>query len=375
MTTKSRTYHDISYVETDTETIVNTLIQGYEKIAGRTLYPADPARLFILWVADIIVQERVNIDFSAKQNIPRYAEGEYLDSLAELFKGAERLEPEKARTTLQYTLSIPLEVATTIPAGTRATPDGEIVFATLEDLTIPAGQRTGSVEAECQIEGENGNGFIPGQINQPIDVFPYYESVENITESAGGADRESDAAFYERMRESVETYSTAGPLGGYEYFAKSASALIADVKATSPKPGEVDVRVLLTGGELPGEEILKEVLDILNADKVRPLTDHVTVAAPETVPYDIDFTYWTQEGGAVSDDKVAENIAAAVRTFKEWQGAKMGRDVNPSYLISLLMQAGAKRVKVRSPVDTVVPDNAVAVIGETAVVNGGAENE
>ena len=90
MTTKSRTYPDISYVETDTETIVNALIQGYEKIAGRTLYPADPARLFILWVADIIVQERVNIDFSAKQNIPRYAEGEYLDSLAELFKGAER---------------------------------------------------------------------------------------------------------------------------------------------------------------------------------------------------------------------------------------------------------------------------------------------
>ena len=41
MTTKSRTYPDISYVETDTETIVNTLIQGYEKIAGRTLYPAD----------------------------------------------------------------------------------------------------------------------------------------------------------------------------------------------------------------------------------------------------------------------------------------------------------------------------------------------
>ena len=139
---------------------MNALIQGYEKIAGRTLYPADPARLFILWVADIIVQERVNIDFSAKQNIPRYAEGEYLDSLAELFKGAERLEPEKARTTLQYTLSVPLEVATTVPAGTRATPDGEIVFATLEDLTIPAGQRTGNVEAECQTEGENGNGFV-----------------------------------------------------------------------------------------------------------------------------------------------------------------------------------------------------------------------
>lgn len=375
MTTKVREYPDIHFVDTDTNTVVNALIQSYEAFTGRTLYPADPARLFILWVADIIIQERVNIDFSARQNVPRYAEGEYLDSLAELFKDAYRLEPEKAKTTLRFTLSIPLEVATIVPVGTRVTVDGEIIFQTTQALTIPAGDLFGDVEAECQTAGEIGNGFVPGQITQLIDIFPYFGSVENVSESDGGADEESDAAFYERMRESVETFSTAGPLGAYEYYAKSASALIVDVKATSPEPGEVDVRVLLSGGQLPGEEILKEVLDILNADKVRPLTDHVTVAAPETVPYDIDFTYWTQEGGAVSDDKVAENIAAAVRTFKEWQGAKMGRDVNPSYLISLLMQAGAKRVKVRSPVDTVVPDNAVAVIGETAVVNGGAENE
>ncbi|CCY40069.1 possible phage baseplate protein [Firmicutes bacterium CAG:124] len=375
MTTKVREYPDIHFVDTDTNTVVNALIQSYEAFTGRTLYPADPARLFILWVADIIIQERVNIDFSARQNVPRYAEGEYLDSLAELFKDAYRLEPEKAKTTLRFTLSIPLEVATIVPVGTRVTVDGEIIFQTTQALTIPAGDLFGDVEAECQTDGEIGNGFVPGQITQLIDIFPYFGSVENVSESDGGADEESDAAFYERMRESVETFSTAGPLGAYEYYAKSASALIVDVKATSPEPGEVDVRVLLSGGQLPGEEILKEVLDILNADKVRPLTDHVTVAAPETVPYDIDFTYWTQEGGAVSDDKVAENIAAAVRTFKEWQGAKMGRDVNPSYLISLLMQAGAKRVKVRSPVDTVVPDNAVAVIGETAVVNGGAENE
>lgn len=375
MTTKVREYPDIHFVDTDTNAVVNALIQSYEAFTGRTLYPADPARLFILWVADIIIQERVNIDFSARQNVPRYAEGEYLDSLAELFKDAYRLDPEKAKTTLRFTLSIPLEVATIVPAGTRVTVDGEIIFQTLQALTIPAGDLFGDVEAECQTAGEIGNGFVPGQITQLIDIFPYFGSVENVSESDGGADEESDAAFYERMRESVETFSTAGPLGAYEYYAKSASALIVDVKATSPEPGEVDVRVLLSGGQLPGEEILKEVLDILNADKVRPLTDHVTVAAPETVPYDIDFTYWTQEGGAISDDKVAENIAAAVRTFKEWQGAKMGRDVNPSYLISLLMQAGAKRVKVRSPVDTVVPDNAVAVIGETAVVNGGAENE
>ncbi|CUQ19287.1 baseplate assembly protein [Anaerotruncus colihominis] len=372
---KIREYPDIHFVDTDTETLVTALITSYEKFTGRTLYPADPARLFILWVADIIIQERVNIDFSARQNVPRYAEGKYLDSLAELFKDTYRLEPEKAKTTLRYTLSIKLESATVIPAGARATSDGNIVFATLNDLIIPAGQLSGDVAAECTQTGEIGNGFVPGQIKQAVDVFPYFQSVSNTTKSAGGADKESDAAFYERLRKSVETFSTAGPMGGYEYFAKSASALIVDVKATSPEPGEVDVRILLAGGELPEEEILKAVSEILNAEKVRPLTDHVTVSAPEIVPYDIDFTYWTQEGGTISGETVAENIAAAVQAFKEWQGAKMGRDVNPSYLTSLLMQAGAKRVKVRSPVDTIVPENAVALIEETAVVYGGTESE
>ena len=375
MTDNVRQYPNISFVDTDTETLVNALIRSYERFTGRTLYPADPARLFILWIADIIIQERVNIDFSAKQNLPRYAEGEYLDSLAELFKDVYRLEPEAARTKIKFTLSMERDTATVIPAGTRLSAGEEIVFATAEPLIIPAGSLTGEVAAVCQTTGEIGNGFIPGQITKLVDIFPYFQKAENTTESAGGADWESDAAFYARIRESMETFSTAGPLGGYEYHAKSASALIVDVKATSPEPGEVDVRVLLAGGELPGQETLKIVSDALNADKVRPLTDHVTVAAPETVPYNIDVTYYTQTGGAMGAEAVAQNVAAAVAEYKRWQAAKMGRDVNPSYLTALLMQTGAKRVVVRSPVFAAVAGNAVAVIGTTAVVNGGAESE
>ena len=375
MTDNVRQYPNISFVDTDTETLVNALIRSYERFTGRTLYPADPARLFILWIADIIIQERVNIDFSAKQNLPRYAEGEYLDSLAELFKDVYRLGPEAARTKIKFTLSMERDTATVIPAGTRLSAGEEIVFATVEPLIIPAGSLTGEVAAVCQTTGEIGNGFIPGQITKLVDIFPYFQKAENTTESAGGADWESDAAFYARIRESMETFSTAGPLGGYEYHAKSASALIVDVKATSPEPGEVDVRVLLAGGELPGEETLKAVSGVLNADKVRPLTDHVTVKAPETVTYNIDVTYYTQTGGALGPEAVAQNVTAAVAEYKRWQAAKMGRDVNPSYLVSLLMQTGAKRVEVRSPAFATVADNAVAVIGTTAVVNGGAESE
>lgn len=47
-------YPEVSFCETDTAKIVNMLIKGYELITQRTLYPADPVRVFILWVADII---------------------------------------------------------------------------------------------------------------------------------------------------------------------------------------------------------------------------------------------------------------------------------------------------------------------------------
>ena len=377
MTENVRGYPNISFVDTDTETLVNALIRSYERFTGRTLYPADPTRLFLLWIADIIIQERVNIDFSAKQNLPRYAEGEYLDSLAEIFKDTYRLEPEAARTTIRFTLSMKLDAATIIPAGTRVTAGEEIIFSTLDVLTIPAGELTGDIAAECLTVGEIGNGFVPGQISKLVDIFPYFERVENITESAGGADRESDAAFYERMRESMETFSTAGPLGAYEYYAKTASAAIADAKAIGPEeePGVVDIRILMQGGELPTQEDLNRVLETLTAERVRPLTDLVRVGAPEIVPFDIDLTYYIPKPNASGAAKISQDVESAVEKYKRWQMERMGRDINPSHLISLVMAAGAKRVDVRSPVFTVVEESAVAQVKKIAVLNGGIENE
>lgn len=72
---------EVEFVDTNTEALVNKLIAGYEEITGRTLYPADPVRAFILWLASVLVQERVQINESAKQNLPRYAVGKNLDSL------------------------------------------------------------------------------------------------------------------------------------------------------------------------------------------------------------------------------------------------------------------------------------------------------
>lgn len=374
MTEQNRGYPEISFVNTDTDTLVNALVKSYEKFTGRTLYPADPVHKFILWIADIIIQERILIDESAKQNVPRYAQGVYLDSLAEIFKDAYRLQPQAAATTFRFYLSTALPYQHLIPIGTRVAV-GNIVFETTETLYIDAGKQSGDVPAVCQQVGEIGNGFVPGQITQLVDVFPYYDRVENITVSAGGAERETDSAFYERMRESMESFSTAGPSGAYIYHAKTASPLVADVAALSPTPGVADIRVLLRDGELPTEEVLQEVQAQLSADKVRPLCDFVQVSAPDTVPLNIEATYYIPKPSQNSAAVITADVEQAVRDYIRWQTEKMGRDINPSVFVSYMMKTGIKRVVVRQPEYTVVPESEVAALNQCNVSSGGVEDE
>ena len=375
MTQQNRGYPEISFVNTDTDTLVNALVKSYEKFTGRTLYPADPVQKFILWIADIMIQERILIDESAKQNVPRYAQGVYLDSLAEIFKDAYRLQPQAAATTFRFYLSTALPYQHLIPIGTRVAVDGNIVFETTETLYIDAGKQSGDVPAICQQVGEIGNGFVPGQIMQLVDVFPYYDRVENITVSAGGAERETDSAFYERMRESMESFSTAGPSGAYIYHAKTASPLVADVAALSPTPGFADIRVLLRDGELPPEEVLQEVQAQLSAEKVRPLCDFVRVSAPDTVPLNIDATYYIPKPSQNSAAVITADVEKAVQDYIRWQTEKMGRDINPSVFVSYLMKTGIKRVVVRQPEYTVVPESEVAALNQCNVSSGGVEDE
>ena len=375
MTMQNRGYPEISFVNTDTDTLVNALVKSYEKFTGRTLYPADPVQKFILWIADIIIQERILIDESAKQNVPRYAQGVYLDSLAEIFKDAYRLQPQAAATTFRFYLSTALPYQLLVPIGTRVAVDGNIVFETTETLYIDAGKQSGDVSAICQQVGEIGNGFVPGQITQLVDVFPYYDRVENITISAGGAEQETDSAFYERMRESMESFSTAGPSGAYIYHAKTASPLVADVAALSPTPGVADIRVLLRDGELPTEEVLQEVQAQLSAEKVRPLCDFVQVSAPDTIPLNIDATYYIPKPSQNSAAVITADVEKAVQDYIRWQTGKMGRDINPSVLVSYMMKTGIKRVEVRQPEYTIVPESEVAALNQCSVSSGGIEDE
>ena len=370
-----RTYPDIDFVNTDPESILTELITLYEKITDRILYPASPERLFISWCSAVIVQQRVIINETAKKNVLRYATGEYLDSLSELFNGTERLRASPASATFRCYISEAQLSSVIVPQGTRITADGNIMFATKEALIIPAGNTYGDVEAICQTAGEEGNGYAPGQVKEIVDVYDYYKKIENITTTSGGAEQEEDDSYYERLRESMESFSTAGPINGYIYWTKSVSAAVSDVAVTSPEPGVVDIRVLLQNGIEVTDTVLQNIEDALNASDVRPLTDKVTVSKPVEDMFNLNVKYYIPKDMKASSYLIDAAVQESIEKYIIWQTEKMGRDINPSKLISMVMEAGVKRIEVIEPEFKIVSETHVAKLGMKTIANGGIEDE
>ena len=378
-------YPEIEFLETDTETIISNMIALYEELMKKEydmedyqVRPGSPVRVFISWLAAIIVQQRTLINDIAKMNVPRYAakseNEEYLDSLAEIFKDTQRLPASPASAIFRFYISEAQPQATIIPAGTRISFDGVIMFETSEVLEIKAGETYGDVEGVCTEAGTVGNGLVAGQVKEVVDLFDHFQKAENITTTSGGAEREDNASYYERMRDSMESFSTAGPINGYIYWTKTVSSAVADVAVASPSACVVDVRVLLQNGQEATEAVLQEIEEALNASDIRPLTDVVKVSKPDTVDFSIDTTFYISQPNANSAAVIEQAVRQAVDNYVTWQTSKMGRDINPSYLVQMMMEAGAKRVEVRQPTFTTVEDIAVGKLTAKTVLNGGIED-
>ena len=370
------------FIPTDANALVSALVSGYERLTGASVQPASPEKLFIQWVADVLLQERALNNYTGNQNIPSRASGENLDALGELFYVTERPAAQPAVCSQRFHISQAQAAAILIPAGTRVTDaSGALVWETVEDVYVGIGDTCADVQVRCQTPGVAGNGYAAGQLNTIIDLFDYYDHCENTTASDGGADEASDGEYYELMRASMDAYSTAGPQGGYIYHAKRVSTKIADVAANSPTPGTVDLYVLMDDGTIAQPEIKNAVLAACSADTVRPLTDLVSVKDPETVAYDIAFTYYIPAESPLSPADIEAAVDAAVKQYVAWQCGRLGRDINPSYLIGLLMQTGIKRVDLTAPAFTVLRDGSnqdtpqVAAVGGITATNGGYEDE
>lgn len=135
--------------------------------------------------------------------------------------------------------------------------------------------------------------------------------------------------------------------------------------------GKVLIVPILDGGKIPDKDILQKVSDVCSADDVRPMTDLVEVRAPEQVTYDIDITYYTDKASESDCVETIEGEDGAISQYKEWQGTKMGRDINPDKLRSLCLApasgTGCSRIIVTSPTYTEISRAQVASIGTVSV--------
>lgn len=110
---------------------------------------------------------------------------------------------------------------------------------------------------------------------------------------------EDDETFRARALLSLEARSTAGPEGGYIYFALQASGDVRDAACFGEEDAakyaddsdvlapEVLVVVLAQDGEVADAGLLETVLEALNAEEVRPIGDKVTVEAASVIEYQI----------------------------------------------------------------------------------------
>lgn len=227
---------EYQFIDTGVDTLVNRLVAGYEAITKTSVSAASPEKLFIMWAADILLQERMLTNYVGNQNIPSRADGENLDALAEIFYTRFRPEAKPAVCTVRFRISEAQAYPILIPQGNRVTDySGTLIWETTEDAYVQAGDTFTDIPVRCQVSGTAGNGWEPGQINVLVDLYDYCAGCENITVSDSGADRATDAEFYELLRASMDAFSTAGSEGSYVYHAKSVSTEIGDVKAIRPQ--------------------------------------------------------------------------------------------------------------------------------------------
>lgn len=338
---------DVKVVDDDLAKVLADTIADYEARSGKVLQPAHIERLLINTYAyrEMLVRKAFNEAY--RQQHPRFATGLMLDLCGDDVN-TPRLEASAARCTIRFSAALSGVQTAFIPIGTLVSV-GEVSFATVEEGTLTAARRTLDLQAVCTQNGAVGNGWSAGQINTLSPEFSGLEvKAANITVPTGGADVESDDAYRERILLAPESFSVAGPVGAYEYFARRVNPTICDVyvdnlktDAGEPIGGQVQVTVLTKTG-LPSEELLSEVRKALSGERVRPLCDTVTVSAPVPVDYALD-----AELVLFTGVNAAEAVAEAQAAWAAYESARreqLGLDIVPLDIQTVLKVSGVYNV-------------------------------
>ena len=343
------------FISTDIQQIINDLVAAYEADTGKSTTPGQNERLILNEIAYREFLIRTQMQAGCVANLVDFAIAPNLDYLAALV-GVTRLPAEFAVTTIRFNLTS-YHADGTIPSGIRvSTNDGKCIFSTSGNTNFLSTDTYVDCAAICNIEGTPGNGYIINSMQKLIDTLVFVSSLYNTTESAGGVDQETDEQLRIRIKIAPESFSCAGSRGSYEFWARTASALIVDVyipPTTNDTAGTVIIYPLISGGIATPTEILNAVAAICSDESVRPLCDTVTVESPTPVGYSFSASILIKSGAVwttVHDKVIAALEAACLITSQ-----KIGATVYKNQMIATIMEADYNVLDVTTSFTNQVP--------------------
>jgi phage-related baseplate assembly protein len=160
---------------------------------------------------------------------------------------------------------------------------------------------------------------------------------------------EADIDLRYRTQLALEGFSTAGPVGAYQFHALKVEGIKDVAVAGPPDVAAGTVRVTLLGTDGDGEVdalLIAEVNSTLSADDIRPLTDTVVVQSATIIPYEIIATIYIPTG---PDTTLVQAVATGSATYFVTKQHKIGADIRLSALYAALHVDGVDRVTLAAP--------------------------
>ena len=361
MNMKNLQREHVKIVDDNPETVLAELIADYESRTGKTLQPAHIERLLINSFAFRETLNRQQMNEAFRQQHVRFATGLMLDLCGDDVN-TPRLEASAARCTIRFQAANFVS-AVEISVGTLVAV-GDLTFATLEQGQLSAAYPSMDLQAACTEKGVRGNGWSVGQINNIQTALSGANTIlaHNISIPTGGSETESDDAYRERVLLAPESFSVAGSVGAYKYWARAVSPTICDVHVANALDGSgnnaiggtVAVTVLTKTG-LPENELLAQVHSELSGEKKRPLCDTFVVNAPEVVDYALNAELVLYTGANALEVKTA--ATAAWTAYETVRRERLGGDILPLDVMNVLKVAGVYNVILSAPTLRVIAPN------------------
>ena len=177
---------------------------------------------------------------------------------------------------------------------------------------------------------------------------------------------EDDERLRARAQLAFEGFSTAGPEGAYVFHAMSASTEVKDVVVYSESPGQVEVRVLSNVGDgSASPALLATVETMLNDDKIRPITDYLTVKSADIQPYKISAVLMLFPG--VGAQEVLASAQTAAQAFVDKHHG-LGVDITRAGIFAALYQPGVQNITLTEPAGDILIERNQAPYGTLGTI-------